>query len=432
MLRSSMHVHTNGILDLAFSEDGSRLVTGSADRTCTVIDVETETIAVQLSNEHVGTIRQVAFQPGQSNGNVIASGGLDGRIVIWDLRCGSVPAQTFTTRDGKDGRIRTQRNTSMPVVNGSAINRIYKAHSRVYDGKESKASLTSIHWLPEGRQHLLLSSSDVNTSVKLWDTRWMKPSNNPEYKPVSKTTPPSHHTFRPYGLMSITMNADASRFYALCYDNTVYAYSTAHLVLGQAPELSDRCVKRRPRDGDGLGPLYGFKNEHLDVRSFYLRARVRPASNYGPELLAVGSRSAWPILFPTDERYLRTAWSKRNHILRQDPLLSGTPSSARPTTTPQSLSPSNCDIPIYQCGTPLAHGHSREVTNVAWTHNGRLVTASDDGYIRHWQEDAAEARHLRQVGDFGGERWMAGWALVDDDWDGEDDCGDDNDDDDEQ
>lgn len=318
------------------------------------------------------------------------------------------------------------RDTDLPVTNGSAINRIDQAHWREFAGRRTGASLTSIQWFPVGREHLLLSGSEANASVKLWDTRYMKPAANRDHLPVAKTPIPSHHVFRAYGLSSIAMSPDASRFYTVCRDNTVYAYSTAHLMLGEAPELVNAAMKRRPREAEGLGPLYGFKNEQLDISSFYIRGKIRPASNRGgPEMLAVGSNAGCPILFPTDERYLRSAWARHNHTLKQDPVIA--PSQYRPAAcTPMSLTPSNCDIPIYQCGTPLINGHTKEVTNVAWARGGQLVSASDDGMVRRWRAGAAEARHFRQVGDFGGERWMAGWANVDG-WDEEDDDDEDGD-----
>jgi hypothetical protein len=60
---------------------------------------------------------------------------------------------------------------------------------------------------------------------------------------------------------------------------------------------------------------------------------------------------------------------------------------------------------------------------LSWSTEGRLVTASDDYIVRHWQEDEGRARHLRQIGEFGGERFMCGWADVGEDWDLEDDEG---------
>ena len=41
--------------------------------------------------------------------------------------------------------------------------------------------------------------------------------------------------------------------------------------------------------------------------------------------------------------------------------------------------------------------------------------------VRQWQEDATRASYLRTVGEFGGERHMAGWADVTGDWDADDD-----------
>ncbi|CAH0058979.1 unnamed protein product [Clonostachys solani] len=415
-------MHDNAVIDVAFSQDDMRLATAAGDRTCGIVDVTTMKVAVTLASHHKSSLRQVAFQPGQASGDVLATSDRDGTIAIWDLRCSQLPARTFSSvvNDSSTRRRVYPRDDSLDTVHGIASNVIPAAHSRMTEGRYTPASLTAIHWFPDGREHLLLSGSEANASIRLWDTRYIKPV-RAQSTPLAQTAAPRHHTFRSYGITSIAMSSDAARFYAVCRDSTVYAYSTAHLMLGEAPELVYNAIKRKPRATEGIGPLFGLKNESFSVGTFFIKSKLRPASGSSPELLAVGSTSGCPMLFSTDERYMRTAWAANSHILKPDPVLATPSQSFTATNTPASLTPSNCDIPIYRSGTPLVRGHEREVTNVSWTHQGRLVTASDDGNVRHWQEDAAKARHLRQVGDFGGERWMSGWADVGDEWDLDDD-----------
>ncbi|VUC24271.1 unnamed protein product [Clonostachys rosea] len=415
-------MHDNAVIDVAFSRDDMRLATAAGDRTCGIVDVTTMKVAVTLASHHKSSLRQVAFQPGQGSGDVLATSDRDGTIAIWDLRCSQLPARAFSSvvNDSSTRRRIHPRDDSLDTAHGIASNVIPAAHSRMTEGRYTPASLTAIHWFPDGREHLLLSGSEANASIKLWDTRYIKPV-RAQSTPLAQTAAPRHHTFRSYGITSIAMSSDAARFYAVCRDSTVYAYSTAHLMLGEAPELVHNAIKRKPRGTEGIGPLFGLKNESFSVGTFFIKSKLRPASGSSPELLAVGSTSGCPMLFSTDERYMRSAWAANSHILKPDPVLTTPSQSFTATNTPASLTPSNCDIPIYRCGTPLVRGHEREVTNVSWTHQGRLVTASDDGNVRHWQEDAAKARHLRQVGDFGGERWMSGWADVGDDWDLDDD-----------
>jgi hypothetical protein len=118
---------------------------------------------------------------------------------------------------------------------------------------------------------------------------------------------------------------------------------------------------------------------------------------------------------------MRTAWAQRAH-LSDSPSATFTTTPSQSFSTPSFSGPASSPVPIFRAGTPLIRGHAREVAVPSWTCDGKLVTASDDYVVRHWQQgDGSEARHLRRVGEFGGERHMAGWADVDDSWDVEDD-----------
>ncbi|KAJ6438332.1 WD domain-containingprotein [Purpureocillium lavendulum] len=426
-LAAAIKAHDNAIMDLDFSADDRRLATACGDRSGRIVDVPTGTVAVELGGGHWDSLRQISFQPGKDNGSVLASSDRAGRVQVWDLRCSPLPAQCFST-----SHIFQDRDTALDPFAARTVNTIDNAHERTVQGNTSSASVTAMAWLPEGREHLLLTASEANACIKLWDTRYIKPRRQAEETPLAVTPQPVTHAWRSYGITSLALGADASRLYAVCKDSTVYAYSTAHLILGHAPELLDNAYRRRPAGVEGLGPLYGFKQDMFRVSSFYVKCAVRPARDGRPEVLAVGSSDSCAVLFPTDERYMRSAWSQREHVLR-DPYASSaafgpalTPSqsftSSASALTPSGPHPSSSPIPVFRGGTPLVRGHGREVTTVAWAARGEgLVSASDDYVVRAWHEDADRARYLRTVGEFGGERHMAGWADVGADWD-EDEC----------
>lgn len=314
------------------------------------------------------------------------------------------------------------RDTTLDPVAAKSINTIDNAHERRVQGITSTASVTAIKWLPSGREHLLLTASEANASIKLWDTRYIKPRRQTEETPLAVTPQPISHAWRSYGITSLALSTDASRLYAVCKDSTVYAYSTSHLMLGHAPELDNFATKRKPTATEGLGPLYGFKHDQFRASSFYVKCALRhrtPANNYQSELLAVGSTDSCAVLFPTDERYLYSSYAKNSHILDKNSGVNTPSQSSFSGNTPAGGGPLSSPIPIFRAGTPLVRGHSREVTTVSWSHDGKLVTASDDYSVRQWQGDGDRAAYLRGVGEFGGERHMAGWADVGDDWDEE-------------
>lgn len=413
-------VHDNAIMALDFSEDNLRLATACGDRTAKVVDVTTQSVAFELNGGHWDSLRQISFQPGQLN--VISTSDRAGCIQVWDLRCSKAPVSAFSTWGPAEGPMKI-RDSGLDPIHGKTVNTLSLAHERTTQGTTTGASVTAIKWMPAGREHLLLSACEANAQIKLWDTRYIKPVRLAREIPLAITLAPPNHDWRSYGITSLSLSSDAARLYAVCKDSTVYAYSTAHLMLGHAPELVDNAPKRRPRGQEGIGPLYGFRHESFAVRSFYVKSAIRPAGNtHSSELLAVGSSNSCAVLFPTDERYLHATAGGRAHLLDPDASSSFNSSFSSSTT---SSSSSSSAFPIFRSGTALIRAHEREVTTLTWCSDGKLVTASDDYNVRQWQEDPEAARHLRQVGEFGGERHMAGWADVESDFDAEDDDEDD-------
>lgn len=236
----------------------------------------------------------------------------------------------------------------------------------------------------------------------------------------------------------MTLGGDGSRLYALCKDNTVYAYSTAHLVMGHAPELAltlpgQEPPRRRHHYGtanQGLGPIHGFRHPMFHATSFYVKSKIRPAAFGREELLAVGSSDGCAVIFPTDERFIQDAWQHPDESYLAGKATASLPPPGRRDALPRpslvrtnsgtSLFARQTDtMPIIQRGTPLVRGHDKEVGALAWTNEGRLVTVGDDFLVRRWSEGREEAADLRLGGETEGRRWGCGWSDVGDAWDGD-------------
>lgn len=300
-----------------------------------------------------------------------------------------------------------------------------EAHSRTGD-----VSVTAISFLPPGQEHLLLTASEANGAVKLWDIRSVNNTRRKGPTALSYTKQPeTQTTWRHFGISSLNVSSKGDRFYALSKDSTVYAYSTSHLILGYAPELSSNSQeRRRPQreTQEGLGPIYGFRHPKLRAASFYVKSALREARNGKSEMLAVGSSDGCAVLIPTDERY----FSQRERNKSQDESskkeneeTAGASMQRSHTGTPRNgvgQADRGDTIPISMRGTPLIRGHDREVGSLAWTSEGNLITVGDDFFIRCWREGDG-ARDLRTGGERGGRRWGCGWADVDPEFDEEDD-----------
>ncbi|KAG9242149.1 WD40-repeat-containing domain protein [Calycina marina] len=426
----AFRVHTNAIIDMAFSEDDSLLATASGDQTARVVDMYTQTTLSVLGN-HSASLKQVRFQPGANNNSVLATSSRDSCVQIWDLRCraDSGPRQQFHAH---------VPGTEEPPW-GKPIYSIYDAHKNAYfarlshsapgndlpargelPGRIGDMSVTAMSFLAQ--DHLLVTGSEGDASIKLWDLRSLHSNKRKTQVALSQTVPPeSHSQWRPFGTSSINVSGDGSRFYTLCKDNTVYAYSTAHLILGQASALDSSDPARRlpPKEiKEGLGPLYGYRHPQLHATSFYVKSALRRARGGKCEVLAVGSSDGCAILFPTDERYLPAQTQAQAPSSSTE--INGPRTALRRTNSSIGWR-INDELPISTNGTPLIRGHDREVGSLAWTSEGNLVTVGDDFLVRAWREDSRLARDLRMGGEGDGRRWASGWADVAESADEDDD-----------
>ena len=394
-------------------------------------------------NGHVSSVKQVRFQPGGSN--VIATSSRDGGVQIWDLRCKGFDSPVQDLRISLES---SAGETSINPLNhkmtwARSVNSIFEAHaSRLaayaiapspnkmapsFDapskterpGRRGDVSITALSFLQPGREHLLVTASEANASVKLWDLRTTHNHRRTRAKPLSSTRQPeSHNKYRHFGLTSLSLSGDGGRLYTLCRDNTIYAYSTPHLILGHAPELSKMTSKPRRSGGlekEGLGPVYGFRHPKFHATTFYVKSALRPAKDDKSELLAVGSSDGCAVVFPTDERYMRRSDDLRTQP-SNSPFVTRRPALRRSGSGTGFLTRLEDSIPIYQHGSALIRGHNREVTGLSWNSNGELVTVGDDFAVRCWRE-GAEARDLRLGGEKEGRRWGCGWAEAEEGWD---------------
>lgn len=454
--------HDNAIMDLSFSEDDSLLATASGDQTCHVIDVMAQKSRYSLTG-HFASVKRIQFQPG--NPHVLATCARDGNITMWDTRQNPIdlPPQTVRTEIASD-----IRGIGPDYTIESAHES--KLQLRKSSFGRSDFSVTSLAFVNPASPHLFVTTSENDSVVKLWDIRSGHSFRNRAVPVSSSTEPKSHQIHRRFGITSLAVSTDASTLYTLCRDHTIYAYSTSHLILGSAPEVAPTSKPFKPNkdiipDGNpGLGPMYGFRHPALAVSTFYPKLSIRKATDSRPELLAAGSSYDCPVLFATHPRYLnhrarqppvyrppgpapsrypvvtRTTRHRATRLdsqsqsaglnfnFRRNSFAAAASPTSQSTIDPASPStkatrgppshPNRDTLPIYYHGTPLVRGHTKEVTGVAWSTEGNLVSISDDFSVRCWRENGEwAASRLRTWTGGETERKDWGWAYVEPGWD---------------
>ncbi|CCA76411.1 related to WD40-repeat protein (notchless protein) [Serendipita indica DSM 11827] len=84
-LPEALRGHTNGVTAIAFSPDGSRIVSGSDDKTIRLWDAETGQSLGEPFRGHTNSVTAVAFSP---DGSRIVSGSYDKTIRLWNAETG--------------------------------------------------------------------------------------------------------------------------------------------------------------------------------------------------------------------------------------------------------------------------------------------------------------------------------------------------------
>jgi WD40 repeat protein len=164
--------HTSGILCVAFSPDSKRIVTGSVDRTVRVWDAKTGTALVELKG-FTERVMSVAFSP---DGASLVTGELGGAVTVWDARS----VKTSLILQGHSAFIGAMAFSpdGTRLVTGS-----YDKTAKVWDTRTGAVLLDlkghennvwSVAFSPDGTRIVTRGGSGEPTEpgeVKVWDAR---------------------------------------------------------------------------------------------------------------------------------------------------------------------------------------------------------------------------------------------------------------------
>jgi WD40 repeat protein len=167
--RNRLEDHDAGISSVSFSPDGKTLVSGSADNTIKLWDVQTGKEITTLRG-HDYSVTSVSFSP---NGKTLTSSSLDNTIKLWDIQTGK---EITTFRGHSDFLWSVSFSPDGKTLASSSLGKTIKlwnvqTQKEITTLRGHDKSVFSVSFSRDGKT--LVSGSADNT-IKLWDVQTQK------------------------------------------------------------------------------------------------------------------------------------------------------------------------------------------------------------------------------------------------------------------
>ncbi|MBK9248202.1 MAG: PD40 domain-containing protein, partial [Ignavibacteria bacterium] len=195
---------------VAYSPDGGRIATASADKTARIWDANTGSLIYSLQG-HTGEIMTVAFSP---DGSTIVTGSEDKTVKIWDANTGEV---LHTLKD----HTKQVRGVAYSPDGSRIASASFDSTLKIWDAHTGEVLLTSwgnddlitdVAYSPDGSK---VATSGFDRKVKIWDA-------------TTGTLLGSFIAHTGY-IKSITYSPDGSKIATACGTMDTYGYATVKI-----------------------------------------------------------------------------------------------------------------------------------------------------------------------------------------------------------
>jgi WD40 repeat protein len=175
-INSPFNGHKSGVIAVAFSPDGRRIVSGSQDSTLRLWDVQTGKAINSPFNGHKSGVIAVAFSP---DGRRIVSGSYDKTVRLWNAQTGQSVGQPLL----RDAQIR------------------------------------SVAFSPDGRR---IASGSYDRTVQIWDSKTGQPIGQPlfDLEDIGKSQDSNV-------ISSVAFSPDGSHIVSGGWDKTIHVWDVS-------------------------------------------------------------------------------------------------------------------------------------------------------------------------------------------------------------
>ncbi|KAJ7107903.1 WD40-repeat-containing domain protein [Mycena epipterygia] len=364
-----------------FSPDGSRIVTGSLDNAVCILDARSGDFVAGPLDGHTARVTSVQFSPDASR---IVSGSDDHTIRVWDSQSGVLVAGPFNGHTGAVNSVDFSSDNTR-IVSGSddMTVRIWNAQtgalvSGPFEGHTSQ--VTSVHFSPDASR---IVSGSLDNSVRVWDI----------YSGTLAAGPVSRHTDAVY---SVDFSPDGTQIVSGSNDATVRIWDaqTGALVVGPFRGHSDG-VSSVQFSPDGTRIVSGSRDKTVrvwDARPGLIVAG--PLVGHTSRVTSVRfSRDGTRLVSGSEDNTVR-AWDAHTGLLVAGPFEGHTSGiscidlSLDGGRIVSGSDDSTLSVWDAHSGTTVVgpfEGPTGRVNSVHFSPNGtRIVSGSDDNKLRVW------------------------------------------------
>ncbi|KAG8780670.1 hypothetical protein FRC15_009348 [Serendipita sp. 397] len=392
---SSLEGHDSRVRAMAFSPDGRWVVSGSSDKTLRIWDVETGQQYGSSLEDHHGQVQSVAFSP---DGRRIVSGSFDKTVRIWDVETGQQHGPSLVGHDGwvqsvafsPDGR---------RIVSGSSDNtvRIWDVETGRQHGPSFKGHdgwVQSVAFSPDGRR--IVSGSSDHT-VRIWDVE------------TGRQHGPSLEGHNGW-FQSVAFSPDGRRIVSGSEDKTVWIWDVeTGKKHGPSLEGHNGWVQSVVFSPDGQRIVSGSEDKTVRIWD------VEAGQQHGPSLGGHDGLVSSVAFSPDGRRIVSGSYDKTVQIWdlktgqQHGPSLEGhdgwvqsiafSPDGRRIVSGSSDKTVRIWDVETGQQHGPSLEGHNDLVQSVAFSPDGRrIVSGSSDHTVRIWNVETGRQHGLSLEG----------------------------------